>query len=219
MKYLLGFLLGMLLGTLTAGTLIYFNPLTTGNSSASLAGEMRLSFSVSERRSPLFTHSGALKLPQYPADVPQLWESGMRGTLLAAMVLNDESSNTAALATRISVPSMATNPVRYGALTDDYWLVTMPGRGSIWLHTVSNQWPLLKDSLIRIDGLKRSWGAATSYFPTIGPTSGGAGRAVGLSGEFAGGRGSVRERIDVGHYGVRGFENLAGELGLSLERE
>jgi len=94
-------------------------------------------------------------LPVVPADVPLLWEKGIKGSLLTALPLRDAAGRLAAFGTRITVPSAATELLLAGVLVDEFWLISVPGQGSLFMHAVNNEWPLLRDTLVRVDLLRR----------------------------------------------------------------
>lgn len=215
MKYLFGFFAGLLVGALAALAVLYFNPLTGGGSRARGLSSLQLSYSLPEQDALLLTHDEQLKLPIIPANAPHLWEGGVKGTILSALTLASDDGERA-VATRISVPSQDTNLLLDGVLVDDYWLVTVPGRGGLFVHTVNNQWPLLKETVGRVDLLRQTWAGPATYDSTRGP-AGNLGRVLGLSGEFAGRRGTAREFLAVDRYGPRGFEGMSGELALAID--
>lgn len=215
MKYLLAFLVGILLGAAAAGALVFFNPLIAGSTDARPPAGWTLGYEFPEPSSLLLSHNEQLGLPAIPPDVPLLWESGIKGTVLDVLRLADPDAEAPVLATRVSVPSAAANLVVAGAVVDDYWLVTAPGRGSLFVHGVSNDWPLLRDTVVKVDWLGRDFGNAAAYTPTVGPL-GGDGALTGLTGQFAAARGRAFERLEVDRYRGR-FEGVRGELSLLLD--
>lgn len=215
MKYVLGFVAGLAIGVAAALAALYYNPLTATPLRSRPPTSWALSYSFPDRSSILLTHDEQLKLPLVPADAPRLWEGGIRGAILNELRLEGEDG-VEAVATRISVPSSRTNLVTNGVLVDDYWLVTAPGRGSVFVYDVNNEWSLLKETVGRVDLLRRPWSGRSVYDPTQGP-AGGLGMVRGVSGEFAGRRGTARELLGVERYGERGFEEVTGELLLVLE--
>jgi hypothetical protein len=215
MKYVLGLLLGLVAGVAVAVAAIYFNPLTRGAGEAPAGADRSFDYTLAPADTWIATHDQRLDLPVTPADAPLLWETGIKGTLLTALPLRDASGSLAAFGSRIVVPSGATEFLRAGLLVDDFWLISIPGQGSIFVHAVNNQWPLLRDTLVRVDWLRRSWQGPGEYGPTIGPGNDGASLS-GLSGSFAGRTGHARERVALPAYAGR-FDALSGELLLDLD--
>jgi len=218
MRYLLAFVVGTLVGVCTAGALIYFNPLTRGQSLPANDAPWTLDYSFDPARNWIATHDRGLALGVAPAEVPLLWESGIRRSFLYAMPLGDAAGGPAAAATRISVPSPQTEFLQSGLLVDDFWLISVPGEGSVFVHSVSNLWPLIRDTVVRVDWLARTWEGTAVYGPTRGPGQSGA-TVLGLSGAFAGVRGRSRERVSLGQYGDgAGLAAATGQLQIELER-
>lgn len=214
MKYVLSLILGLLAGTVTAAALIYFNPLTRGDNAAPDNPGWVLGYSLAAADTWLSTHNERIDLPLVPRDISLLWESGIKGSLLAAMPLRGTAGSANAAATRISVPSARTEFLRAGLLVEDYWLISVPGEGSVLVHSLNNQWPLLRDTVVRVDWLQRDFAGPGEYGPTQGPAATGA-EVVGLSGDFAGARGRGRERVTLDRYDGS-LTALSGQLLLDV---
>jgi hypothetical protein len=215
MKYVMSLLLGVLAGAACAAALLYFNPLTRHEHTSAAGSDWVLSYSLSASDSWLSTHSGRIELPVVPAGVPLLWENGIKGSLLAAMPLAARKGSVGAAASRISVPSTRSEFLRAGLLVDDFWLVSVPGRGSFFVHAVNNQWPLVRDTIVRVDWLHRSWSGQGDYDPTQGP-DGSSAEVIGMSGVYTGARGTGRERLSVAAYSGT-VARLSGELMLDVK--
>ncbi|MDX1561326.1 MAG: hypothetical protein R3305_00270 [Gammaproteobacteria bacterium] len=214
MKYLLSFVLGVAAGGAIALAALFFNPLTRAQSDDPSGAAWTLRYSVAPSDVLISTHDRSLGLPLVPSDAPLLWEQGIKGSVLTVMPLSADEAGSPAWATRISVPATDTDLLTAGVLVDDYWLVSVPGRGSVLVHSVSNHWPLLRDSVVRVDWLKQAWPGSAEYTPTRGPNAAAA-AVVGLSGEFAGAEGRAWERVALKDYNGR-FSGLAGQLLLDL---
>ncbi|MGW8367529.1 MAG: hypothetical protein ACWGPN_02480, partial [Gammaproteobacteria bacterium] len=107
-----------------------------------------------------------------------LWEGGLKGSLLTVLPL-DTGDGDGAVATRLTVPSSETELLMAGVIAEDYWLVSVPEAGSFFVKASSNYWPLLRDTAVRIDLLRREWAGPQTYEPTRGPDDGAA-RVIGL---------------------------------------
>jgi hypothetical protein len=215
MKYILSLIAGLVAGAALAVAALYFNPLTQRSAEPSGAPDWSLKFGLAPAAMWIATHDEKLDLPLAPADVPRLYEDGIEGMLLTALPLHDSSGRFAASASRITVPSSATEFLRSGLLVDDYWLISIPGQGTLFVHAVNNEWPLVRDTLVRVDLLRREWRGSEAYAPTVGPGADGA-NVVGLTGGLAGRTGHGRERLVLENYSGS-LAALAGEIHLDLE--
>ena len=213
MRYLVSLFFGLALGAATALAALYFNPLTQSAAKPVANPEWRLDYAFGPRNTWLFTHDRRVDLPVVPPTAPLLYEQGIKGALLAAMPLSDPAGSTDAAATRISVPSSSTEFLRSGLLVEDHWLISVPGRGTLYVNAVNNQWPLLRDTVVRVDWLRRNF-AAGSYAPTRGPGARGA-TVSGLTGAYAGARGNASEQLSLASY-QGSLETLTGQLAIDL---
>ena len=214
MKYVVGLILGIVLGTATALALLYFNPLTQAQAPRGGESDWMLEYSLSASGTWLSTHDDSMALPVVPDDAPLLWETGIKGSLLQAMPLADATGRNAAVGTRVSVPSSATEFVRSGLLVEDYWLISVPGEGTVFVHALNNQWPLVRDTVVRVDWLQRDWSGPSEYAPTLGPGAAGA-RVVGLSGRFRGRQGGGRDTLRLDAYDGQ-LAQVSGKLVIEL---
>jgi len=215
MKYLLGFLVGILLGAACAFGLVYLNPLIVGSPAPAGPDSPMLRYSLDESHLLASTHNELVALPVVPADAPRLWESGIRGSWLQALALEDESGGLGAIATRLSVPSVRSNAIMAGLVTDDRWLITLPGRGILFAYGGSNIWPLLKDTALSVDILGREW-AGPQRYGMLTSSGGGSAAVIGLSGEFIGLGGALSEVLAIEDYPGKGLAGLNAALDLDL---
>lgn len=214
MKYVLSLVFGLLLGAVTGLALLYFNPLTRTQSRPGAESDWVLEYSLTEGGTWLSTHSERLALPIVPVDAPLLWESGIKGSLLQAMPLANANGQPGAIGTRISVPSSDSEFVRSGLLVEDYWLISVPGEGSVFVYALNNQWPLVRDTLVRVDWLQQDWNGPSEYAPTLGPGAGGA-RVTGLTGSYRGREGGGRDSFKLDAYDGRSA-SVSGRLVIKL---
>jgi hypothetical protein len=214
MRYVLSLFFGLLAGAAAAGALLYFNPLTQWQDTAAQSPDWSLSYSLNADSIWISSHDQRVDLPLQPRNVSTLSERGIKGTIVTAMPMRDAGGNNAAAASRISVPSSGTEFIRAGVLVEDYWLISVPGQGSVFVYSVNNQWPLLRDTVVRVDWLQREWQGPDQYAPTKGPDQAGA-RVVGLNGSFAGASGHAAERLSLDVY-EGDLAQLSGELLLDV---
>jgi hypothetical protein len=190
--------------------MIFYNPLTLGQSSPLKNPDRVFNYRLKASDMWLSTHRGRLKIPVVPAGAPLLFEEGIRGALIGSMPLTDESGLDSAAGTRISIPSSRSEFLRSGILVDDYWLISVPGAGTMLMHTLNNDWPLLRDTVVWVDLLKQNWRGSGQYDATRGPAEAGA-EVIGLTGMFKELRGVGHDRLSLDSY-AGNFDVVAGQL-------
>jgi hypothetical protein len=193
MKYAFVALLGLVIGAAAGAALIYFNPLTDSIGPAldsadrtlhyDLPGEV-LGFTLGEHALPLGTTSAA----------DGFWEETIDRTALLGLVLDDADDKPAAVASRLLAGSADTDFLLSGVLVSDYWLLTIPNEGTLFLRADSNVWPFLKQTLLPVWYFGRPWTGPSDYRPTAGPGDAGAAIVVGATGRFAGLEGTAIEQ-------------------------
>jgi hypothetical protein len=217
MKYFLVLLSGLLLGAAGATAGLYYNPLSAPRAAAAPARGWALNYDFPADDAMALTHDGRLGLPYLPPGIAPLWEAALDGLVLSALMLEDPTG-TAAFASRVSVPSTDTNLLLRGVIVADHWLITVPGRGSLFVEAHNNLWPLLKDTFIRVTHLRLPWRGPAQYALTAGPGSRDGGEVVGVNGIYAGARGTARETYELERFSAaRGIEALRGTLAIELE--
>jgi hypothetical protein len=193
MKYAFVILLGLIFGAAAAGAVIYFNPLTETSAAFAessgrtlhydLPGEV-LGFTLGERA-----------LPPGAANVGDgFWEQTINRTALLGLVLDDADDKPAAVASRLLAGSADTDFLLSGVLVSDYWLLTIPNEGTLFLRADSNVWPFLKKTLLPVWYFGRPWSGPSEYRPTTGPGAGGDAVVIGATGRFAGLEGTAVEQ-------------------------
>ena len=208
---------GLLLGAICGVGLLYVNPLTTMRASEIADLDRVLRYALPGDAAVL-THGGSLPLPAKPEDVEALWETTVKWTLLGTIALSDADGRPAAIASRMTIPSEGTELLTGGLLVTDYWLVTVPGEGSLQIVGESNLWPVVKDAL-PVALLGRAWEGPRTYEPTVGPGSLGAALVRGATGRFAALTGRARERYRVGGFTQPGgLEDTDVELHFRLDQ-
>jgi hypothetical protein len=219
MKYIIATILGILVGAGGAATALYYNPLTKVLESP-VEESWTLGYDFPGGSTLALTHAGQLGLPHIPSDVQTLWEAAITEVVLNVLVLDDENGAPRALASRISVPSGDTDLLLRGFLVSEHWLITIPGQGTLFVDGENNLWPFLKESLIPVKYLKQKWSGPALYPVTVGPTGGRTAEVFGVSGAFAGRRGSALETYDLRRFSEdSGIEALRGTLSVTLEEQ
>jgi hypothetical protein len=219
MKYLFAAFAGLVLGAALGAGALYYNPLTRREASTFDDPDFTLRYSLPQDDLIALTHSERAPLPFKPQGVGKLWESAISGAALGVLALEGPESDRVAFATRLSVPSRATDLLLRGALVDDYWLVTVPGGGSVFVQDRNNLWPAVRENVLPVSLLGRPWHGPSAYRTSVGPGADKAGVAVGATGRFAGMQGSAAERYHLQRYSrAHGAEELDGELALRVAR-
>ena len=214
MKYVVSLLIGLLLGVAVGAALVYFNPLTETQSAPLPNPGITLEYGLTGPDAWLSTHDNRFPVPLVPKDVALLFEDGIRGSWLAAYGLSDDAKPGPLPASRISVPSPDSELLRSGLLVEDYWLISVPGTGSLFVHAVNNQWPLVRDTLVSVDWLGRDFVGPAKYHPTRGPAESAA-EVVGLTGSWRGAKGRAREHVSLDRY-EGGLAPLRGQLMIRM---
>lgn len=217
MKYIWMAIAGCIAGAAAGAVLLYFNPLiATGT--PSLAGfERTLGYTLPDD-ALVVTHSGVLPIERKPFEVEPLWESAVRSTSLATLVLRGEAGEARALASRIAAPSKRTELLMTGVLANDHWLVTVPGEGSFFVVAETNVSTIAKDTFVAVQLLGREWQGPRTYAPIEGPEIAGTARVIGAAGSFAGRSGRALERYEVERFArSAGLERASAELYLALD--
>jgi hypothetical protein len=219
MKYLITSLTGAVLGMVASAAVLFFNPLSVPRTGpAAIRGASTYHYRFPEQSTFSLTHDGQLRLPRVPREAPRLWEAAIRATVMSGLVLEDAGGAGSIVASRVSVPLPDSELLTTGYVVADYWLLTVPGRGSIFVESDNNIWPLLRDSVVPVTYLRRSWGGPKSYAVTIGPDVRRAGTVTGISGAFDGMGGQAWERYGLQQFtAARGIEDLRGELSIDWD--
>ena len=196
MRYLLVAVLGLLIGAAAAAAAIYYNPLIAAKPSTQTdAADRTLHYSL-----PSEVLGFALGEQVVPPGTPKhdggLWEETIDRTALLSLVLEDAHDKPAAVASRLLAISPRTDLLLSGVRVNDYWLLTIPGEGTLFLRTETNVWPFLKETL-PVWYFGRHWQGPSEYRPTAGPGIDGMAVVVGATGRFAGLEGSAVEKYRI----------------------
>ncbi len=217
MKYILSLIVGLVCGLLLALAVIYYNPMTVERTST-LEASTTLRYALSADGTIASTHGGSLRLDLKPAEIAQLWEATISKAALNLLVMTNESLEPVAIASRMSKLSERTNVVSSGLILADSWLVTIPGQGSFIVEVENNLWPIVRDTLVDVDLLKRPWIGHKFYEATVGPETNGTAAMTGATGAFRGTYGSAADVIELDDYAAgHGLDGLLhGALHLRI---
>ena len=196
MKYLFVAIVGLLLGAVAAGAVLYYNPLSQRAAAAPNSTARVLRYSLPDSVLELAVGEDARLFGQDTGD-DSLWEETIDRTAVLGLVLNDAAGQPAAVASRLIATSAETNLLLRGVLLTDHWLVTIPNEGTLFVRAESNAWPFLKESLLPVWYVDRPWEGPAEYWPTVGPGFDDSGVVVGISGLLRDSVGSAVERYEL----------------------
>jgi hypothetical protein len=191
MKVVFVALLGLIVGAAAAGTVIYFNPLTESRAPEPDSSDRTLHYDLPGE--VLGFTLGEHVLPPGTARIEGFWEETIDRTALLSLVLDGADDKPAAVASRLLAGSAATDFLLSGVLVSDYWLLTIPNEGTLFLRADSNVWPFLKQTLLPVWFFGRPWAGPADYRPTAGPGEEGVAVVMGATGRFAGLKGTAIE--------------------------
>jgi len=192
MKYLLVAALGLLIGAAAAGAAIYYTPFPMTTSAQLDVADRALHYSLPSEVLG-FALGDAIMPPGTPKRDGSLWEETIDRTAMLSLVLDDAHDNPTAIASRLLAVSPRSDFVLSGVRVNDYWLLTIPGEGTLFLRAETNVWPFLKETL-PVWYLGRPWKGPSEYSPTAGPGELGAAVVLGATGRFVGLEGSAIEK-------------------------
>ena len=212
MKYIVSFVLGLLLGAALFCLGLIYNPFITDNGMSPLtvtdAEVITLNYANAPADTIVYTNDGESVQKTNPETVQQLWEASIRKTSAMAVVLRDGQNQVAGVGIKFSSDSESTRLLRGELIVDSVWYLYLKEHGSMFLRQSENHWPFLSEVAIpawRSSG--NSWRGSWFGDLTAGPgalgtaaISGGSGRVEGL------------EMIGVESLSMRAFSTDMGTL-------
>ena len=213
MKYFITLILGLLAGVALALAGLYFNPLTQESAGEPFA-DPHLSYVYTSpvSNATFLSHGGGLRVAPRPSDAPKLWEDAITDLVGMVMLLGDSATGTQVVASRLAMLSEQSNLLTPGVRLQNYWIISLPGEGSLFAAHDQNLWPMLKGVWLPAwyDGAE--WTGSATFIPAAGPRASGAGHVIGATGHLAGRRGSMFER-----YTLRAVSAEAGPRDMLAE--
>lgn len=196
MKTLIVVVLGLLVGAALAGGVLYYNPMTETSAGEPGPTDRLLRYSLPDQVLDLALGEKAEWLG-YSAGDDALWEETIDRTAMLGLVLTDEQNQPVGIASRLMAVSPDTDLLLRGMLVRDYWLVTLPREGTLFVRADSNVWPFVKQTLVPVWYLERPWHGPVEYRPTVGPGAEKTAEVVGIAGAFVERDGSAVERYSL----------------------
>jgi hypothetical protein len=213
MKYLLVAVLGVLVGAAGAVAVVYFNPLSETVAALPETSDRVYRYSLPDHVLAFALGEDARPFGEPGSEGP-LWEETVDRTAAVGLVLNDGNNQPAAIASRLIAVSPDTDLLLRGVLLNDYWLVTAPGEGTLFVQADANAWPFVKETLLPVY-LDRAWTGPAEYSPTVGPAADRAGLVLGTAGTLQG-EGRAVERLTLTAFDKGRAAAATGELHLDL---
>ena len=166
MKFLLVASLGLLIGAAAAGAVIYYNPLTDDEAPQPDVADRTLHYALPSE--VLGFTLGDHVLPPGTAKMRRFLGRDDRSHRDAQPRARRRATTTRP-PSRAAARGLAAHrlPV-VGVRVNDYWLLTIPGEGTLFLRADTNVWPFLKETLLPVWFFGRPWTGPADYRPTAG---------------------------------------------------
>ena len=206
-KYVAGLLLGIALGVMVAGALLYFNPLAARNPLSPLSVSnnniLSLGYSGVPTDSIVYTNDGESRVKPHPEKVRELWEAPIRRREVMVTVLTDSRNNHARICIKFSSDSERTRLINGEALVDSAWHLHLVDRGSLFVEQTENYWNFLRKIVLPAYwSSSNHWKGVWNGNMTVGPGALGTAAVTGGTGEFAGLESEAVEAVRASAYSV-----------------
>jgi hypothetical protein len=209
-KYVVGLLLGIVLGVVAAGALLYFNPLAARNPLSPLSVSnnriLSLGYSVVPTDSIVLTNNGESRVQPHPENVRELWEAPVRLTEVLVTVLTD------------SPDSEDTRLINGEVLVNSAWHIHLVERGSLFVEQTENYWTFLRKIVLPAYwSSSNHWKGVWNGNMTVGPGALGTAAVTGGTGEFTGLESEAVEAVHASAYSVaQGPVSMEGRLAIDV---
>jgi hypothetical protein len=221
-KYVAGLLLGIALGAMAAGALLYFNPLAARNPLSPLSVSnnniLSLGYSGVPTDSIVYTNDGESRVQPHPEKVRELWEAPIRRSEVLVTVLTDSRNNPAGIGIKFSSDSERTRLINGEALVDSAWHLHLVDRGSLFVEQTENYWNFLRKIVLPAYwSSSNHWKGVWNGNMTVGPGALGTAAVTGGTGEFAGLESEAVEAVRASAYSVaQGPVAMEGRLTIDV---
>ena len=160
------------------------------------------------------THGGAFPFKPFPAGMPLLDDPHLKSGFAIITKILDSDGEVIGFATELETASPESSLLRGRLMTDTYWSLAIPGRGSVHLYQTENNWRLVKSVALPAALSGKGWSGHWTNVNTLGPLPNGRGVIIGGSGAFEGITGTFIEVGTLENYSPDGA--LAGKIELRL---
>jgi len=225
MKYLISFVIGLLLGAAALVVALYFNPFLAKPGISPLAVSddrvFELSYSAVPADTLLYTNDGNSNIRPHPDRVAELWEPAVADTTATVTMLEDARGNVAGLGIKFMSASESTSLLDGQAIANSVWHVYLPREGTFMIDQTENYWTYLRDVVIPARwNSADSWRGTYRELMTNGPGSLGTARLVGGSGRFEGLVSESVESLTARAYSASaGPVSVVGSLAIAIPQE
>lgn len=197
MKFLVSFVIGLVLGVGAALVGVYMGPLGAQNDDVPIKmddSSLQLAFDGHLSGALVHLHSGLERLPQVPADLEALWNPAHRGNHALVHALTNDANEVVAYGVKFGAWSEQARVFPPAAIFESNWQVIAPELGSFFVAQRENYWPLMRAAIIPAakDG---EWRGNFIGDTTVGPRGTLEGEFIGASGVLRGQRGVASESI------------------------
>ena len=215
MKRVLGFLVGLVLGANAVTLALYFFPFPHEARTAELLGRDEKPDETLTARvlgdAIAATHGGAFPFKPFPEGIPALADPNLASAFGLIIKIRDGAENVVGFGTELEVALPESRLLFGRVMTDTYWTIVLPGRGTLFLYETEDNWNLVKNVYLPMLATGRDWEGEWRNVNTVGPRRDWHGVIEGGTGEFAGASGRFLE------IGNLRSATRAGDLGGLLE--
>ncbi|MBI1732036.1 MAG: hypothetical protein HYR49_04620 [Gammaproteobacteria bacterium] len=156
----------------------------------------------------LATHGGAFPFRPFPAALPEFGDPLLHEVFALVTKFRDRpDGNVMAFGTELEIAHERSRLLRGLVMTHTVWSIVVPGRGTLHLYQVENNWRLLKRVFLPMLLTGHPFDGSFTSVNTLGPLPAFRGRIIGGTGEFSGRTGAF---VEIGH-----LQHLDREGGLS----
>lgn len=168
----------------------------------------------------LLSHNGNAFLSAFPEGVALLTEPRIRTGLIVVFKLRDASGEVVGFASELE--DFPAEGLVFGEeellVWETVWTVTIPGRGSLFLHQQEQESRQVTEQVIApVMESGGSWEGDIRFRTSVGPGPGGYGVIVGGSGAFSGANGCFVEIDRITKFSADRQAYLSGELQILPE--
>jgi hypothetical protein len=160
------------------------------------------------------THGGYMPLPLYPPGIGALSDDRINRGFILLTKLRAADGTVVGFTSEQKVVSSKSNFAQGLLMTASSWILTVPGRGTIFLYETENQSEFLKKAGLPALSMGREWNEPWTFVTTAGPAPKGRGIIVGGTDEFEGISGTFSEVTHLRRFTPKG--ELFGTIELKL---
>ena len=165
------------------------------------------------------THGGMFPFQSFPPGIPGLDAPNLESGFALITEIRNREGAVIGFGTELETASPESSFLKGRIMTDTFWSLIIPGRGSVHLYQTENNWNLTKNVALPARLTGKPWSGNWVNVNTLGPLPSGRGIIVGGSGEFEGITGTFVEVGTLQGLSPEGALKGAMELRLSPSRQ